>query len=374
MEFVKEEKETRKKVNKAMRVSRILIPILIGVGTVTFLFFRNFDPEELKKINWAFNTLFWILAALGFLACRVLAYALRLKMLSDGAFTFLKSIELIFIWEFSSAVSPTNVGGSAVALFVLSREKIGAAKTTAIVVYTIVLDSIFFLISVPLWLIIFGPKILGPSYDQLSFSAGWGITLGVAYLLMLLYGSFFFYGLFFNPEPLNKFALFLSRLKILHRYKRQLILLGKDIKTSSRELYKKDFNFHIKAYLASAAAWSSRFLLLCCLIIGLVPGISIHFWNVLEIFARIQTMFLIMAFSPTPGSAGFAEIIFGELLSDYVPLGISYIIAMFWRTMAYYFFLVAGVIVLPHWLNKILKARRLRKTAIRADKYKNDHK
>jgi len=363
---VKEEKEAKKKVLSALRLSRILIPILIGIGTVTFLFFRNFDADELNKLNWTVTSLFWIFAALGFLACRVLSYALRLKMLSGGAFSFLKCIELIFIWEFSSAVSPTNVGGSAVALFVLSREKIGAAKTTAIVVYTIVLDSIFFLISIPLWLLLFGPKILGPSYDQLSFSAGWSITLGTTYILMLLYGSFFFYGLFINPEPLKRLSLFLSRLKMLSRYKSQLINLGKDLKTTSKELYKQNFRFHLKVYLASAAAWSSRFLLLCCLIIGLVPGISLHFWNVLEIFARIQTLFLIMAFSPTPGSSGFAELIFGELLSDYVPFGVSYIIAMIWRTMAYYFFLLVGVIVLPNWLNKVLKARRLKRTSARA--------
>ncbi|NJN77591.1 MAG: hypothetical protein HC803_04080 [Saprospiraceae bacterium] len=48
----------------------------------------------------------------------------RLHILTEGEFTWRKCFELIFIWEFSSAVTPTSVGGSAVALFVLSQEKL----------------------------------------------------------------------------------------------------------------------------------------------------------------------------------------------------------------------------------------------------------
>jgi len=68
-----------------------------------------------------------------------------------------------------------------------------------------------------------------------------------------------------------------------------------------------------------------------------------------------------MAVSPTPGGAGFAEILFGGLLSDYVPGGISLVVASMWRAMAYYFFLLAGAIVIPQWLNGILHDRKLRK-------------
>ena len=78
----------------------------------------------------------------------------------------------------------------------------------------------------------------------------------------------------------------------------------------------------------------------------------------LELFSRIQVMFVMMAFSPTPGGAGFAELLFGGLLSDFVPTGISLVIAMLWRILDYYFFLIMGVIIIPQWLNKILKKRR----------------
>ena len=69
-----------------------------------------------------------------------------------------KCIELIFIWEFSSAVSPTSVGGSAVAFFVLAQEKLSTAKTATIVLYTVVLDTIFFVGTLPILFAFFGTK------------------------------------------------------------------------------------------------------------------------------------------------------------------------------------------------------------------------
>ena len=51
---------------------------------------------------------------------------------------------IMFIWKFSSAVTPTSIGGSAVALVVLSQEKLSTAKTATIVVYTIILDGLYF--------------------------------------------------------------------------------------------------------------------------------------------------------------------------------------------------------------------------------------
>ena len=78
----------------------------------------------------------------------------------EKAFSWKKCIELVFIWEFSSAVSPTSVGGSAAALFVLSQEKLSTAKTTTIVLYSAVQDALFFLVTLLVFFMIFGIGIL----------------------------------------------------------------------------------------------------------------------------------------------------------------------------------------------------------------------
>lgn len=65
--------------------------------------------------------------------------------MTSKVFSWIKSMELIVIWEFASSVSPTHIGGSAVALFLLAQEKISGAKTVSVVLYSMVIDTIFLL-------------------------------------------------------------------------------------------------------------------------------------------------------------------------------------------------------------------------------------
>ena len=121
---------------KELDTSKIMLPIFIGAAVLIYFIFSKIDWQEFTQIAWNANMVFWVGIATFFLVLRHLAYALRLRILSQGVFSWIKSIQLIFIWEFSSAVSPTAVGGSAAALFVLSREKLSAARVTAIILYT----------------------------------------------------------------------------------------------------------------------------------------------------------------------------------------------------------------------------------------------
>ncbi|MFT4974068.1 MAG: uncharacterized membrane protein YbhN (UPF0104 family), partial [Saprospiraceae bacterium] len=115
-EFTKDQQ----KVLRSIRTSRIVFPILIGVAVVVYLFFKEFNPEDFNEIQWTSHAWFWIGLSTSLLVLRHIAYATRLRILSEGQFTWKKCVELIFIWEFSSAVTPTSVGGSAVAFFILS--------------------------------------------------------------------------------------------------------------------------------------------------------------------------------------------------------------------------------------------------------------
>jgi glycosyltransferase 2 family protein len=352
-----------KKVLRSFDLTKVILPVIIGVAVLAFLFFRHFDTEEFKKITWSGSTFLFLGLAVLFLLARISFYALRLYLLSERALSFLKCVQLIFLWEFSSAVSPTNVGGSAVALFILSQEKIGAAKTTPIVVYTIVLDTLFFLICIPLWVLIFGADILGPGQETFG---GWEVTLLTAYGIMLVYGSFFTYGLFVKPQTLQRLLKTIGRIKFLRGIKDRIDQLGEDIVVTSKALRQQSVRYHLGAFFYTVGAWSSKFFLIISLIMGITKSVPLQLTAILELSARIQTMFLMMAVSPTPGGSGFAEILFGNILSDYVPSGISLVVASIWRLMDYYFFLLMGIIIIPQWLRSIMRNRRARKSAEKA--------
>jgi len=350
--------EEQQEVLKSIRVSKIILPILIGIAVVLYLLWQQFDPVAFSKINWNGHTLFWIAASITLLIIRHIAYATRLRVLSGGAFSWKKCIELVFIWEFSSAVSPTSVGGTATALFVLAQEQLSTAKTTTLVIYTAILDTVFFVATLPILLAVFGPVIIRPnlvSWDNLD---RWGYAFVGAYILMAIYGTIFFYGLFINPNQLKRFLSWITKFRLLKRFHKKAVNLGTDIVVASKEMKNERWPFHIAAFLATATAWSCRFLLLNCLIIAIVDQTPTDFYTQASLYGRLETMFVIIAFSPTPGGSGVAEIVFGGFLKDFVPEGIALIIAFMWRGLTYYAYLIAGVVVVPNWVRNLINRRK----------------
>jgi uncharacterized protein (TIRG00374 family) len=110
--------------------------------------------------------------------------------------------------------------------------------------------------------------------------------------------------------------------------------------------------YHIRVILCALGSWTSKFLMINCLIIAIVPGTPIDGSTQAFIYARLVAMFIIMAFSPTPGGAGLAEIALAGFISDYVPQGIGLVVALLWRGMAYYGYLIAGALVVPYLENR----------------------
>ena len=77
------------------------------------------------------------------------------------------------------------------------------------------------------------------------------------------------------------------------------------------------------------------------------------------LFARQLVMWIMMLVSPTPGGSGFTEFIFSEYLGDFLPqvAGVAVVMALLWRLITYYPYLIIGVIMVPAWIrNRFKKA------------------
>ncbi|HMN88563.1 MAG TPA: lysylphosphatidylglycerol synthase transmembrane domain-containing protein [Saprospiraceae bacterium] len=346
-------------VLRSIRTSRILLPVLLGVGAVSYLLWRQFDPVEFAAISWTTHTYLWMGIAVFLFVLWHLMYSLRLYVLSNGAFGWWKCIELIFIWEFASAVSPSAVGGSTVAFFILAQEKLPVAKTTMIVLYTIMLDGFFFIFTIPILYLLFGGTIMRPDAANIADTGGWAFYFVTAYAVMTTYSLFFYYGIFVNPGQLKRILAFFTRLPILRRYHKSAIKLGNDMIVASAELKAQRFGLHFTAALSTFIIWTLRFLILNACIVAFVDTIPLDFSTQFELYARLEMMFLIFLFSPTPGGTGIIELLFGGFLSDYiVSPTLATVVSLFWRLLTYYFYLLAGVIIIPNWIRKILNERR----------------
>ncbi len=342
-----------------IHISKIVWPILIGLIVLVFMIYKQFNWEDFNKINWNKQVLTGILVSLLLYFLRHLAIARRLKLLSGNKFSFLKSIELIFIWEFSSAISPTAFGGSAVALYFLSQEKLKTSKAITLVLYSVVVDSAFFLLTLPVLLLFLGPVIVRPDLTSIWKGDQHVIFFLLTYIAMFAYSGFFFYGLFLHPEKIKNTLIWLSKRKILKKFKNSLAETGKNVVIASQELAHKNFYFHLEAFLYTAIAWILRFAVVNVLLTAFTSKDLFDWLNQLIIYARSQNMYVETSFTPTPGSTGFAEYLFAGFFKDYIPEGLAMVIAIIWRLITYYFYLFAGIIIVPNWVNKLLRRKHI---------------
>jgi hypothetical protein len=278
--------------------------------------------------------------------------------MAQQSFSFWKCVELIVIWEFSSAVSPTSVGGSGVALILLAQEKVSGARTVAIVLYSMVIDTIYTLVSLPLLYFIVGPTLVRPGMKSLTDIDGYGFTFITVLIFMFVYGGVFFYGLFINPRAAKRLLILLSRIPFLKKFKNDLRNTAVSLVTAANDLRDQNWKFHARNMFYTMGAWTTRFLALNFIILAIVPETSLAPYDQFLIFSRGEAMYVITAFSPTPGGSGIAEYLFGGFYSDYIPEGIASLVALIWRLITYYPYLIAGAIVIPIWIRGVIKNRK----------------
>lgn len=347
-----------KSAKASISLWKILLPSILGVAVVMYMLWKDFELSEFNKLSWNTTTALFISLTALFLIIRHLSYSWRLRIISDQFFSWKKSIELIFIWEFASTVSPTALGGSATALIFLTQEQLKSAKAVTIVLYSVVLDTLYFLVSLILLIVLLGPIVIRPELITIWSANGYALSFWLVFLLMTTYGSFFYYGIFINPGKISSILRWLGSLLIFKRWKQNLTDTADDIKLASEELKKKNWKFHVKAFIATSFAWLGKFSTIGLIAFAVIQSIQPSFYEYILLLGRYEIMFAITAFSPTPGGSGVAEALFGGFFKDYISDSAAIVVTIIWRLMTYYFYLFAGTIVIPFWIRRIIAIRK----------------
>lgn len=333
-----------------MKVSmwKIAIPALIGLGAAAWLVVSEFDADVWAGLHFTLRTVLFILLAFAFMVGRDLGYIIRIRLFARGELSWRQAFRVIMLWEFTSAITPSTVGGTAVAVVYVHKEGLSVGKSAAMVMLTAFFDELFFAVCFPLIILIVG-------WDTLfGFSGAGGlISLVIAgYFVKLALCLALSYGLFFNPRGMGRLIVRFFSLKWLRRWRPKAEQTASDLLLSSAEIKRYNVSFWIKAFLATALSWSSRFLVANALFLAFV-ALSDH----LLVFARQLAMWIPMIISPTPGGAGLAEYIFGNFLGDVVSVdassGLTPIIALLWRGVTFYPYLIIGALIIPRWVAKV---------------------
>lgn len=330
---------------------KILLPTFIGIGVIAYMFSKEFSLEDLKMIPLTGNTIFWIFVALCFMVGRDLGFTIRYRYITEKLLSWKQALKVTLLAEFGSAVTPSVVGGSSMAVLFLSKEKIPVGKSTAIVFVTMLLDEMFFVVVFPLLLFVIPFNEL--FYSGNAFTTSIIALFIVAYLIKVLLCVLLITGLFFKPQAVRWLIIKIFRLPLLRKWHYQAVVAGDDLIVSSREIRNKKFNFWKPLIFATILSWCSRYLV--------VNALFMAFFDVgnnLLIFARQFVMWVVMIISPTPGGAGVSEFIFGEYLGGFVPIvGLIPVIILLWRILTYYNYLFIGAFIIPRWVRDSFKKK-----------------
>lgn len=310
---------------------------------------RMTQREMLGQVKWTWYSTFWMVMALIATAFRDLGYIFRIRVLADGHLNWRQGFDVTFLWEFASALTPSVVGGSGIAMFIIGREGIALGRATAIVLVTALMDELFYVLMVPIVFLGVGMDNLFPAQLDNAF---WGLPIrtifwiGYGFILLMVFTVV--YAVFFRPRAFKFILLNIFRLRFLRRWRPMVVKVGDDIVITSDELKDKPKSFWAKAFGATVFSWGSRFL-----VINFIAAAFFTVNDHLLLYARQLIMWVILLISPTPGSSGVAEVAFAGFFRDLLPtLGFIGAIAILWRVLSYYLYLFMGAIILPRWLRR----------------------
>ena len=303
--------------------------------------------DALQSIDWSVHLIGWLFIAVFAVMARDLFYILRIRHLTHDKLSWRSAFNSIMLWEFASALAPGVISGSAVAVFILNREKIPMGKATAVVFSTTFLDNLFFVLIVPIVVFGFQQAELVPT--GLISPAVEGV-FWIAYALFTGVAVFFFLLLFVRPSFGKRVFLGFAKIKWLSRWKEKLEKIGEESMQAAIVLKKERFRFWIIAFGYTCVSWLSRYVVINVLIHAFVPvNLSDH----LSIFSKQLVLWLTMRVSPTPGGSGVAEYAFTSLMSGFgSSLVLITLIALIWRMLSYFPYLIIGSFLLPNWLKK----------------------
>jgi len=311
---------------------------LLGMGVVIYL---TYSPGGLEHL--VFKRMPGLFIALAVTLLRVWFVATKIKFLAEGDLSWNAALRVALTWDFASAVTPSTIGGAPVATYAMTREGMLLGKSTAIVLYGVLLEQFWYAMAVPILLI------SGIWFEVIPPEIGFvgAATMILVYVGLLLYGGLLTYGLMVRPSVIGNLLRWIFRIPFLKRYYRKVSDEASNLEEYSRELKGKSYGFIMKAFYLSTMAWLCRIAVPVIVILSLLPGDEVL------LILRSLAMNLASLVIPTPGGSGGVEGLFalflGPLIDREVFIGLSLFL---WRVITYYISIGLGIIATSWYVNQ----------------------
>ncbi len=311
---------------------------MLSMGVVIYLTYTPGILEHLKP-----KRLPGLILAIAVTLLKVYFSAEKIRFLADKAINRMASIRIALSWDFASAVTPSTIGGAPVATFAMTREGIRFGKSSAIVLYGVLLDQFWYALAVPILLISSIYFEVIPAEIGLAGS----ITMFFIYGGLILYGVLLTYGLLINPASLKNILRSIFSLRILRKYSDKVNAEASNLEKYSIELRKKPISFVLKAFFLSTMSWLCRIAIPVIVVLSLLPADEIL------LVLRSLSMNLAFLVIPTPGGSGGVEGLFAIFLGPLIERTAFIGLAVFvWRIITYYISIGLGIIAMFWYVNQ----------------------
>lgn len=339
---------------KTKMLLRVATPIVIGVTVFALLFHDDFSAASWSEIRWTPLSIWAIALAWLCMIGRDFGLTWRFRTLTGKDLSWVNAARVDLMCEFTSAITPTAVGGSAMGMVYLNHEGVNFGRAAILTMTTLFLDELFFVVACPIICLLL------PSGALFGFTSGYfgeGIKLAfwIVYGGLVVWTSVLFIGIFLKPRAVKKVFVWLFSLKWLRRWLPAIEKMTDNLLATSDDLRSRKLSWWFRVFGATALSWCSRFLVVNALFMGLVPDAPQF-----VVFCRQFVIWVVLIVSPTPGGSGLSEWLFTEYYGDFVGgTGVALVVALLWRVVSYYIYLLLGLCILPSFLTprKTLKTK-----------------
>ncbi|MGN8226369.1 lysylphosphatidylglycerol synthase transmembrane domain-containing protein [Gracilimonas sp. BCB1] len=319
----------------------LIISILLSLATMAGVIYWTYTPGVLEFLSK--SRLPGLIIALVVSLIRVWFSAAKIRFLSEKKLNWYASIRVVLAWDFTSAVTPSTIGGAPMATYAMTKEGLKLGDSGAIILYGVLLDQIWFAIAIPILLV------SGLFYEVVPPEIGLvgDVSMGLLYVGLLSYAGLLAYGVLVNPTAIKRVVKFVFKLPVLRRMGDKVEEEAENLEEYAQQLGQKPLSFLLKAFFLSTMSWLARIALPTIVVLSLLPAP--------EVLSVLRSLAMNLAFLvvPTPGGSGGVEGLFvlfqGPLISREGFIGLA---VFLWRIISYYISIGLGMMATTWYVNQ----------------------
>jgi uncharacterized protein (TIRG00374 family) len=335
-------------------IKSVVLPLLIGLGTVTVIGIFTFDPDAYRAMWESLNPLILAGAAVCVLL-RILFGGMRLSYVSRGRLSFTGGLRGQMAWDFAANITPSLVGGAPLAAYYIAKSageadgrKIKMGEVTAFMMFIMLLDQAWFALSVI-------PILISALFlEVIPSSAGTAgsLTAIIYFIGFMGWTALFAYATFFRPSLLAAITDNICRLPFLRRFRDRVRHEMEEYDKRAAILRQQPFLFFVQGLGLTGLTWIARYALVVFIVWSFVPHV-----DQLLLFLRSMAMTIGTLIMPTPGGAGGVEGLYVLFFKSLMPDAFIAPTLLIWRILGYYIFLGFGILITTHHMHMRLRKR-----------------